>query len=418
MTINEKNLAKLTRKDFPLFSSEDLKNNPLVYLDHAATSQKPKKVIEAISHYYKYENANVHRGAHQLSAKATEAFEKARTITSKFINASSEREIVFTRNATEAINLVAHSWGDSELKEGDEILISLMEHHSNIVPWQLLAERKKCNLRYIGITSSGQLDLEDAYSKLNEKTRILSLQHISNTLGCCNPIAEITQKAHSADALILVDACQSLAHQPIDVKKLNIDFLAGSSHKLCGPTGCGFLWAKENLLEKMPPFLGGGEMIQEVSLNKSSWADLPHKFEAGTPAIGEAIGMGAALTYLESIGLNNIHAYEKKLTKYLFQQLETIEGINIIGPNPKIQSNRAPLATFTINKLHSNDIASLLDTSNICIRSGHHCCQPLHKHYGISSSARASLSFTSTIDEIDTFVSQLISSINFLQENS
>ncbi len=416
--INMNNLAFQTRKDFPLFSQELTNNHSLIYLDHAATSQKPYQVIEKLVQYYSFENANVHRGAHQLSAKATEAFEEAREITSQFIGANSSREIIFTRNATEAINLVAYSWGESQLKEGDEILISLMEHHSNVVPWQLLAQRKGCRLRYVGITPNGELDLDDLRQQLNENTRLVSLLHISNTLGCCNPIEEIVSIAHSAGALVLVDACQSLAHLPINIKLLNIDFLAGSSHKICGPTGCGFLWARENILEKMPPFLGGGEMIQDVSLYESNWADLPFKFEAGTPAIGEAIGMGTAISYLQSIGLDNIRLYEKELTQYLFKKLESIEGINLLGPKPSEDKTRGSLATFYIKDIHANDISELLDSQNICIRSGHHCCQPLHKYYGLNATARASLSFTNTKDEIDILSKELNSNIKFIRENS
>ncbi len=412
---NIENLGIETRKDFPLFKEYE---NNLIYLDHAATSQKPKYVIDKLIKYYQFENANVHRGAHQLSAKATEEFEEARQITSKFINAKSNREIIFTRNATEAINLVAYSWGNSQLKENDEILVTLMEHHSNLVPWQLLANRKGCKLVYVGITKDGELDMEDLINKVNEKTRLISLLHISNTLGTCNPIKEITEIAHNAGALVLLDACQSLAHQSINVNTLNIDFLAGSSHKICGPTGCGFLWSRENILEEMPPFLAGGEMIQDVSFYQSNWADLPFKFEAGTPAIGEAIGMGAAISYLQGIGLDKIQSYEKTLTKYLFNKLETIEGINILGPTPEKQVNRGALATFFIDNIHSNDLAELLDSQNICIRSGHHCCQPLHKFYKINSSARASLSFTTTKNEIDIFIKELLSAINFLKENS
>ena len=413
------NVSELTRKDFPLYTlNKDVNNSKIIYLDHAATSQKPQQVINALITYYSYQNANVHRGAHQLSAKATEEFENARELTSNFIGASSNKEIIFTRNATEAINLVAYSWGESTLKEGDEILISLMEHHSNIVPWQLLAKKKGCKINYIGITSNGELDLEDAYTKLTDRTRLVSVLHASNTLGCCNPIKKLTEMAHSAGALILIDACQSLAHQNIDVSQLNVDFLAGSSHKLCGPTGCGFLWGREEILEKMPPFLGGGEMIQDVFKYESTWAELPHKFEAGTPAIGEAIGMGTALKYLKNIGLENIRKYEKYLTEYLFFKLEAVEGITILGPKPSPESNRAPLATFNISGLHSNDIAEMLDTSNICIRSGHHCCQLIHKYYKMNSSARVSLSFTSTIEEIDIFIDRLHSSIKFLRDNS
>jgi len=253
---------------------------------------------------------------------------------------------------------------------------------------------------------------------LSNKTKLVSLVHVSNTLGCCNPIQEISNLAHQKGSLVLLDACQSLAHKPVDIKKLGIDFLAGSSHKLCGPTGIGFLWGKEEILEKMPPFLGGGEMINEVFKDKSTWADLPHKFEAGTPAIGEAIGMGTALNYLQSIGLSEIHNYEKELTKYLFEKLEGIDDLKILGPSPLIQPDRGPLATFYIQGIHSNDVAELLDNSNICIRSGHHCCQPLHRFYGIKSTARASLSFTSTPSEIDSLTEELKSIISFLKKNS
>ena len=317
MKTTTQNLATTTRKDFPLFSESSEDSQKFVYLDHAATSQKPRQVLAAIQDFYNTYNANVHRGAHQLSTRATEAFEEARNITASFINAASSKEIVFTRNATEAINLVARTWGEANLEEGDEIMLTLMEHHSNLVPWQQLAKRKGCKLCHIGITPDGELDIEDFHSKLSKRTRLISLVHISNTLGCCNPITHITEQAHNVGALVLIDACQSLAHQKVDISKLKIDFLAGSSHKLCGPTGIGFLWAHEEILNNMPPFLGGGEMINEVFLTKSTWADLPHKFEAGTPPIGEAIGMGAALKYLNSIGLDNIQDYEKKITKYL-----------------------------------------------------------------------------------------------------
>jgi len=408
-------IAEKSRNDFPFITGND---NKLIYLDHAATSQKPKEVIDTIKKYYSYQNANVHRGAHQLSAIATEEFENARKLTASFINSNNTREIIFTRNATEAINLIAYSWGNFELKEDDEIIISVMEHHSNIVPWQIIAKQKKCKLTYININKNGELDLDDFKKKLSYKTKIVSLVHVSNTLGCCNPIEEISHLAHQKDSLVLLDACQSLAHKPIDIKKLGIDFLAGSSHKLCGPTGIGFLWGREEILEKIDPFLGGGEMINEVFEDMSTWADLPHKFEAGTPAIGEAIGMGKALNYLQSIGLQEIHNYEKELTKYLFEKLEQIDDLQILGPNPLTQPDRGPLATFFVKGIHSNDIAELLDNSNICIRSGHHCCQPLHRFYGIKSTARASLSFISTPSEIDCLTEELKSIICFLKKNS
>ena len=412
------NLASRYRADFPILEQKAPDGRPLVYLDHAATSQKPRQVLDALQQYYNCDNANVHRGAHQLSARATESFEGARSITADFVGASSPREIVFTRNASEAINLVARTWGDANLREGDEVLLTLMEHHSNLVPWQLLAQRTGCVLRHVGITESGELDLDDFRAKLSDRTRLVSLVHISNALGCCNPLGEVIPLAHAVGALVLVDACQSLAHQPIDIAAMEADFLVGSSHKLCGPTGMGFLWGREVLLEAMPPFLGGGEMIQDVFLDNSSWAVLPHKFEAGTPAIGEAVGMGAAIRYLQTIGLDSIQAWEAQLTRYLFERLLAIDGLTILGPTPEQQPERGALATFLVDGVHANDIAELIDASGICIRSGHHCCQPLHRHYGVTASARASLSFTSTFEEIDRFSEELASTVAFLRQHS
>ena len=410
-------LSNRYRADFPILEQCAPDGRPLIYLDHAATSQKPRQVLQALEQYYAADNANVHRGAHQLSARATESFEAARTVTAEFVHAASPREIVFTRNASEAINLVARSWGDANLREGDEVLLTLMEHHSNLVPWQLLAQRTGCVLRHVGITETGELDLDDFRSKLSDRTRLVSLVHISNALGCCNPLDQVIPAAHAAGALVLVDACQSLAHKSIDVAGLDVDFLVGSSHKLCGPTGMGFLWAREALLEAMPPFLGGGEMIQDVFLDHSTWAVLPHKFEAGTPAIGEAVGMGAAIRYLQAIGLEAIQAWESQLTRHLFEQLQAIEGLRILGPTPEQQPDRGALATFLVDGVHANDIAALMDASGICIRSGHHCCQPLHRHYGVTASARASLSFISTFEEIDRFSDELASTISFLREH-
>ena len=415
---HSENLAALTRPDFPLLAQTACLGQPLIYLDHAATSQKPRQVLAALQHYYDHDNANVHRGAHQLSARATEGFEGARAKTATFIGAASPNEIVFTRNASEAINLVARSWGEANLRPGDEVLLTVMEHHSNLVPWQLLADRTGCVLRHAGLTASGELDLEDLRSKLSERTRLVSLVQVSNTLGCLNPIAEVAALAHPAGALLLVDACQSLPHLPLNVKTLGADFLVGSSHKLCGPTGMGFLWGREALLEAMPPFLGGGEMIQDVYLDHSSWAGLPHKFEAGTPAIGEAIGMGAALDYLQAIGLGRIHSWEQQLTRQLFDRLQAIDRLTILGPTPEQQPDRGALAAFHVEGVHANDIAALLDSSGICIRSGHHCTQPLHRHYGLSGSARASLSFTTTPEEIDRFAEELAGAISFLREHS
>ncbi|MFQ6538692.1 MULTISPECIES: SufS family cysteine desulfurase [Aphanothece] len=411
-------LAAITRPDFPLLAQTACLGQPLIYLDHAATSQKPRQVLEALQRYYDHDNANVHRGAHQLSARATEGFEAARAKVAAFVGAASPREIVFTRNASEAINLVARSWGDANLREGDEVLLTVMEHHSNLVPWQLLAARTGCVLRHAGVTPTGELDLEDLKAQITDRTRLVSLVQVSNTLGCLNPVERVAPLAHAAGALLLVDACQSLPHMPVNVAALGCDFLVGSSHKLCGPTGMGFLWAREALLEAMPPFLGGGEMIQDVYLDHSSWAELPHKFEAGTPAIGEAIGLGAALDYLQAIGLDRIRGWEKQLTRQLFDRLGAIDGVRILGPTPEQQPDRGALAAFTVDGLHANDLAALLDSAGICIRSGHHCTQPLHRLYGIPGSARASLSFTTTRQEIDRFAEELQGTIGFLREHS
>ncbi|MFN9988857.1 MAG: SufS family cysteine desulfurase [Cyanobacteriota bacterium] len=412
------NLAALTRADFPVLAQTACLGQPLIYLDYAATSQKPRQVLAALQHYYSHDNANVHRGAHQLSTRATEGFEAAREKAARFIGARRSQEIVYTRNASEAINLVARSWGDSTLGPGDEVLLSVMEHHSTLVPWQQLAQRSGCVLRHVGLTPSGELDLEDFHAKLTPRTRLVSLVHVSNTLGCLNPIAQLAPAVRNSGALFLVDACQSLPHQRVNVQELGCDFLVGSSHKLCGPTGIGFLWGREAILEAMPPFLGGGEMIHEVFLDHSTWADLPHKFEAGTPAIGEAIGMGAAIDYLQQLGLERIHAWEQQLTRQLFQRLQTIEGVRILGPTPEQQPHRGALAAFSVEGIHAHDIAALLDSAGICIRSGHHCTQPLHRHYGLAATARASLAFTTTPEEIDRFGEELEGAIQFLREHS
>ena len=409
-------LARSYRQDFPLLDQQ-IQGRPLIYLDYAATSQKPQQVLDALDSYYRLDNANVHRGAHSLSARATEAFEAARSTTAHFVGSGDPAEIVFTRNATEAINLVAFTWGLDQLKPGDEILTSVMEHHSNLVPWQLLAARTGARLRHGGLTATGELDLDDLRSKLSPRTRIVSLVQMSNTLGCLNPIAELVELAHGVGAKVLVDACQSLPHLPVNVQALGCDWLVGSSHKLCGPTGMGFLWGRRELLEQAPPFLGGGEMIDEVFLGHSTFAGLPHKFEAGTPAIGEAIGMGAALNYLSAIGMDRIHAWEQQLTEQLWEGLARIEGMRLLGPSPERQPDRGALAAFVVEGAHPHDLAALLDASGICIRSGHHCTQPLHRELGLTGSARASLGFTTTPAEIDAFLAELASSVAFLRQH-
>ncbi|MXW40718.1 MAG: SufS family cysteine desulfurase [Synechococcus sp. SB0668_bin_15] len=415
-TERQLDLARLTRPDFPLLD-QSLQGQPLVYMDHAATSQKPRHVIDALVEYYRCHNANVHRGAHTLSARATEAFESARATVARFVGAADAREIVFSRNATEAINLVAYSWALDHLKPGDEVVLSVMEHHSNLVPWQLMAQRTGAVLRHVGITSQGEMDMDHLKQLLNDRTRLVSFVHLSNTLGCLNPAAEITAMAHGVGARVLVDGCQALPHRPVDVQALGCDWYVGSGHKLCGPTGIGFLWGREDLLETMAPFLGGGEMIAAVQLETSTWAELPHKFEAGTPAIAEAIGLAAALDYLAALGLEKIHVWEQQLTQHLFDRLQAVDGLTIHGPDPRQQPDRGALASFTVAGAHAHDVAALLDSAGICIRSGDHCTQPLHRALQVTATARASLSFTNTMEEIDRLAHQLQEAVNLLRQD-
>ncbi|WP_315786222.1 SufS family cysteine desulfurase [Fischerella sp. JS2] len=409
----ERTLADKVRLDFPILHQE-VNGKPLVYFDNAATSQKPLFVLDTLRDYYEQYNANVHRGVHTLSAKATEAYEAARDKVAAFVNAASRQEIVFTRNATEAINLVAYSWGMNNLHPGDEIILSVMEHHSNIVPWQFVAAKTGAVLKFVELTPEETLDLEHFQKLLSDKTKLVSVVHVSNTLGCINPVTEICTLAHKYGAKVLIDACQSVPHMPVDVQQIGCDWLVASGHKMLAPTGIGILYGKLELLQAMPPFFGGGEMIAEVFLDHSTYADLPHKFEAGTPAIGEAIALGAAVDYLTKIGMNKIHAYEAELTAYLFQQLEKIPQIRIYGPKPNAQGEgRAALAAFTAAEVHANDLSTLLDTEGIAIRSGHHCTQPLHRYLKIPATARASLSFYNTCEEIDVFIKALKETIDF-----
>ncbi|MEH2460570.1 cysteine desulfurase [Nostoc sp.] len=411
--ITTKTLADKVRADFPILHQE-VNDKPLVYLDNAATSQKPLFVLNTLRDYYEQYNANVHRGAHVLSAKATDAYEGARDKVAKFINAASRQEIVYTRNATEAINLVAYSWGMNNLQPGDEIIFSVMEHHSNIVPWQFVAQKTGAVLKFVELTPEETFDLSQFKKLISDKTKLVSIVHISNTLGCINPVEEIGAIAHKYGAKFLVDACQSVPHIPIDVQQIDCDWLVASGHKMCAPTGIGFLYGKLELLESMPPFFGGGEMIAEVYLDHSTYAELPHKFEAGTPAIGEAIALGAAIDYLNSIGMDKIHAYEAELTAYLFQQLEQIPQIRIYGPKPNAKGEgRAALASFTAGEVHANDLSTLLDQEGVAIRSGHHCTQPLHRYLGLPATARASLSFYNTREEIDIFIKALKETLDF-----
>ena len=410
--IQEKTIAAKVRSDFPILHQQ-IHGKPLVYLDNAATSQKPIAVLDALRHYYEFDNANVHRGVHTLSSRATDGYEGARDKVAAFVNAASRQEIVYTRNASEAINLVAYSWG-STLKSGDEIILSVMEHHSNLIPWQMLAQRTGAVLKFVGLTETEEFDFEQFKSLLSDKTKIVSIVHVSNTLGCVNPVKEICAEAHRYGAKVLVDACQSLPHMAIDVQDIDCDWLVGSGHKMCAPTGIGFLYGKLDLLRSMTPFLGGGEMIADVFLDHATYADLPHKFEAGTPAIAEAIGLGAAVDYLTNIGMNQIHAYEEELTAYLFHRLKEIPELRIYGPQPDADgSGRAALAAFTAGEVHPHDLSTILDQAGIAIRAGHHCTQPLHRHLKAQSTARASLYFYNTREEIDSFIASLKEAIEF-----
>ena len=411
--IQEKTLANLVRQDFPILNQE-VNGKPLIYLDNAATSQKPLFVIEAIRNYYEGYNSNVHRGAHHLSGKATDAYEATRDKVAKFVNAKYREEIVYTRNATEAINLVAYSWGMNNLNPGDEIILSVMEHHSNIIPWQFVAQKTGAVLKFVELTPQETFDLEQFKQLLCDRTKLVSIVHVSNTLGCINPVTEICQLARAKGAKILIDACQSVPHMPVDVQQIDCDWLVASGHKMCAPTGIGFLYGKLENLQSMPPFMGGGEMIADVFLDHSTYAELPHKFEAGTPAIGEAIALGAAVDYLNNIGMDKIYAYESELTGYLFEQLEKIPELKIYGPKPDSKGyGRAALASFTAGEVHPNDLSTLLDYEGVAIRYGHHCTQPLHRILDAPGSARVSLSFYNTTEEIDIFIKALKETLDF-----
>ncbi|XHX80733.1 MAG: SufS family cysteine desulfurase [Stenomitos frigidus ULC029] len=411
--IQTKPFAARVRADFPILHQQ-IHGKPLVYLDNAATSQKPIAVLDALRHYYDHDNANVHRGVHTLSSRATDAYEGARDKVAAFVNAASRQEIVYTRNASEAINLVAYAWGNANVKQGDEIILSVMEHHSNLIPWQLLAQRTGAVLKFVELTETEAFDLEHFKSLLSDKTKLVSVVHVSNTLGCINPAKEICAIAHQYGAKVLIDACQSVPHMAIDVQDIDCDWLVASGHKMCAPTGIGFLYGKLALLRSMPPFLGGGEMIADVFLDHATYADLPYKFEAGTPAIAEAIALGAAVDYLSAIGMDTIHTYEEELTSYLFQQLQQIPELRLYGPKPNADgSGRAALAAFTAGDVHPHDLSTILDQAGVAIRAGHHCTQPLHRHLGAQSTARASLYFYNTREEIDVFITSLKEAVEF-----
>jgi len=388
------------RSDFPILHRK-VHGKPLVYFDNAATTQKPSQVIQAISTYYETSNANVHRGIHLLAEEATAAYEGSRGKLAKFIGAANPAEIIFTRGTTEAINLVAYSWGGEFLKEGDTILLTLMEHHSNLVPWQFLARRKKLNLEFIPVTDAGYLeDPEGAIRRLRPK--LVSFGHVSNVLGTVNPVEKLTRVAHEVGATVLVDGAQAVAHLPVNVAKLGCDLYAFSSHKMMGPTGTGVLWGRAEILERMPPFLGGGEMIKEVSLRESSFKDAPYKFEAGTPSIAPVIGLGAAVDYLSSVGMENIRHYEEELLDYAFKKLAAVPGLTIYGPQNS--ADRGGVLAFNVAGIHPHDLATVLDQEGVAVRSGNHCAMPLHTHLKINASARASFAFYNTKEEIGVLI--------------
>jgi cysteine desulfurase/selenocysteine lyase len=397
------------RDDFPILKQKI--DPPLVYLDSAASSQKPNRVIEALSEYYRAYNANIHRGIYRISEKATALYEESRKKIARFINARRPCQIIFTRNTTESINIVAYSWGNANLRAGDEILVSVMEHHSNLVPWQLLAQRTGAKLQFIEVTDEGFLHLEDLDRLLTERTKLVAITHVSNVLGTVNPVQSITTAAHAVGAKVLIDAAQSVPHLPVDVQAINCDFLAFSGHKMCGPTGIGVLYGKLDLLEEMPPFLGGGSMIRTVQRERSTYADLPQKFEAGTPSIAQAIGLGAAVDYLNDIGLDAIHPHEQDLLEYAHQKLSEIEGITIYGPKPR---HKVGAITFNLDRIHAHDVAGIVDQDGVAIRAGHHCTQPLMQRFGVIATARASFYLYNKLEEVDSLYDGLLNAQKIL----
>jgi cysteine desulfurase/selenocysteine lyase len=393
-------LSKI-QKEFPILERMVSGGNRLIYLDSAATSQKPVSVLETMDNYYRRMNANIHRGVHTLAEEATQAYESARLRIGAFVGVDNPREIVFTRNTTESINLVAKTWGKVELKSGDLIILTVMEHHSNLVPWQMLAAEKGLRLEFILLTPEGLLDLGGYQQLLKQNPRLVAFTQMSNVLGTINPAKEIIDLAHQAGAITLLDAAQSVPHMPVNIKDLGVDFAAFSAHKMCGPTGIGVLYGREELLLKMPPFLGGGDMIKKVELRSFKPNEIPHKFEAGTPAIAEAIGFGAAVDFLANIGMTTIAQHERELIAYAVERLEEIQGVTVLGPEP---ARRGGVASFTIKGIHPHDVAQILDQDGIAVRAGHHCAMPLHDILGIPASTRASFYLYNTTRDVDALI--------------
>ena len=398
------------RQEFPILG-QTVRGNPLVYLDNAATAQKPHQVIEALDEYYRTYNSNIHRGVHTLSEVATDAYENARRKIQHFINAETLKEIIFVRGTTEAINLVAQSYGRSKLRAGDEIIVSVMEHHSNIVPWQLLCEQTGAVLKVIPINDAGELVMDEYKNLLGDKTRIVAISHISNALGSINPIAEITALAHEVNAVVIIDGAQAAPHTRLDVAALDCDFYAFSGHKLFGPTGIGVLYGKQALLEDMPPYHGGGDMIKMVTFEKTLYNDLPYKFEAGTPYIAGVIGLGAAVDYLTNVGVDSIRDYEHKLLQYATRAATTVPGLRLIGT----AAEKASILSFVVDGIHPHDLGTILDHDGIAIRTGHHCAMPVMERYGIPATARASFAFYNTTEEVDKLIAGIDRAINIFK---
>ena len=393
------------KTDFPVLGRKIHNNFPLVYLDSAATSQKPTSVIETMADYYRKMNANIHRGVHTLAEEATAAYETARLKVADFIGATTSQEIIFTRNTTESINLVAKTWGQTNLNPGDVILLTEMEHHSNLVPWQMLAAEKQLQLEFVPVNDQGALDLTEYERLLSLQPRLVSFTHMSNVLGTINPAKEMIQAARKAGAVTLLDAAQSIPHLAVNVKDLDVDFLAFSAHKMLGPTGIGVLWGRKNLLEAMPPFLGGGDMIKKVYLRSFSANDLPHKFEAGTPSIAEAIGLGAAIDYLQKIGMNAVLAHEQMITAYALEKLTEISGLKPLGPQNALL--KGGVIAFTLDGIHPHDVAQILDSRGIAVRAGHHCAMPLHEILQAEASTRASFYIYNDKQDVDRLIEGL-----------
>ena len=396
------------RRDFPILSQK-VNDHPLVFLDNAASTQKPLSVIQTMSDHYLKDYANVHRGAYTLSARATDAYEAARDKIAAFVNAPGHKNIIFTKNASESINLVAFSWGRHFLNKGDEIIVTEMEHHSNLVPWQLVAQETGAVLRWIPVLDDGTLDMPAFERMLSKKTKLVAVVHVSNVLGTVNPVEEIVQKAHAAGARVLVDGAQSTPHFPVDVQAIGCDFYAFSGHKMLGPTGIGILYGKEDVLDEMPPFLGGGDMISEVWMDHATFNELPVKFEAGTPAFVEAIGLGAAVDYLQELGMEKVWQHETALTAYALKALKAVPDLRIFGAAPK----RAGVISFALGDIHPHDIATFLDQEGIAIRTGHHCAQPLMRRFHVPGTARASFYIYNTREEVDKLVQALIKTREF-----